>query len=358
MPARRVVIRQIGKWYILFLIDNHQKSMPWLGAETSNIESVVRNKQLLLAYRQEHQSARIMPRVDIDSWLGGPQTRRADLAPLKLRLKDFIKDNGQSPGSVTQVKAKSWPMTNQDWMWLLKTPISEQISTAKAAIEMAWRGTKTNGVAALLEILYAFDAIVSLDEIRKYKQVAAQVWNETQAKAIAGAPPRSPCGICFGDIVEVFSAPSGPWIQVLKTTLNRHNKRPEPNLSDATSGIVVGMVEPGPDGLTAPPKFKTRAPKHGEAVVDSRLIERGIVCQTKSKVDLEVIVAALTKRLKSVKKSRASATTSKPKKDSFKLSSIRNLCDLIFHLIVELETLEVSKPLKEVRQKWLFSWWD
>ncbi len=146
----------------------------------------------------------------------------------------------------------------------------------------------------------------------------------------------------------------GRWLEVSKIALNRHVTYKE-------NDIIVGHLESAGDSM----RFKLRKPVHRikddilkesharkmtkselEGIAartvanDTRLIERGIVCNTKNKRDLLHIIAAL------------GISASQLAKQDIR---IKRLCEVIKDRLI---ALEIKERQHDSRYKYLYSWWD
>lgn len=200
--------------------------------------------------------------------------------------------------------------------------------------------------ADIIALLHSFGAIIYQREAKKYRDLAKQytnanTWDDDQ-----------PVGFVDTRSVRMYdpdgNSGAGKWFEINKIAMNRQINYKE-------NDTIIGVFETAEDHC----KFKLRKPiqlitedikrhaprqsetSHQIGVNDTRLIERGIVCNTKSKYDLLTIIASLG--------------ISVSKMDAKEIR-IRSLCAIIRDKTIENEKKERNK--KDSRVKWLYAWWD
>lgn len=193
----------------------------------------------------------------------------------------------------------------------------------------------------VLELARQFNILITVAEVRKYKDTAKQYKN-----GLPDIPPETPIGYMSSRVVRLYdftdTVNGDRWIEVNKIALNRQIRYKE-------NEIIIGYFETIEDSM----KFKLRTPiqkivvskgKHNandtRNIADTRLIERGIVCATKNKGELLTIISKL------------GISTSKLEPSDIR---IKKLCEVIKHRLINSELRERQK---DSRYKYLYSWWD
>jgi hypothetical protein len=202
--------------------------------------------------------------------------------------------------------------------------------------------------AEIIQLFARLGAIIYAGEVKKYKDVAKQYKN------IDTMPDDTPVGYMAQKYVRLYTH-GGEWIEITKLSLNRH-------MAYRENDIIVGYLE----SESTYTKFKLRRPiqviknemkKYAETkkvqptlghhkttirttVVDTRLIEKGIVCATKNKYELIKILGAL-----SVDISRLAPVDIR----------IKKFCELIK---AELIAREEHERAIDSKYKYLYGWWD
>lgn len=190
----------------------------------------------------------------------------------------------------------------------------------------------------ILGIFGQFGVVVSLREVAKYKDTAKQY-----KEGLPAVPPDAPVGYSSAKSVRLYDPLSAQWIEVNKLAMNRMVTYKE-------NDIIVGFLEEAKDSM----KFKLRRPLHkikehlgtagrtrksNIALMDSRLVETGIVCETKNKHDLLQIVASLG--------ISSASFGGSPR--------VVGLCEIIRgHLVAN----EIRERQEDTRVKYLYGWWD
>lgn len=176
----------------------------------------------------------------------------------------------------------------------------------------------------VLELFDRFRIIVYLDEVTRYRETAKKFMNgkviqvskggdEASKKVTPILPLKTPVGFLTQKSVRLYDSPA--WIEVSKTSMNKRTQFVE-------NDVIVGYFDQGADGKM---KFKLRKPiqqLRKEMGKDTRTIERGIVCATKSKDDLVDIAKKL------------GIDAKKMQREDYR---IKTLCDLIKGKLLEME---------------------
>jgi hypothetical protein len=227
-------------------------------------------------------------------------------------------------------------------------------STAQSPAQSPSVDAATRDIYAKIIRLYdKFRCIIYMPDIVKYRDTM---------KHFTGGPPAVadsvPIGYMSAKSVRLYDPVGAEWFEVSKASLNRH-------VTFKENDIIVGYFEDAVDHM----KFKLRKPvqliredirkdivarqhkteseyilstkSRSRAVTgDTRLVERGIVCSTKTKHTLLRILASL-----GVSVSKLSRTQMR----------IRPLCWLIKMKLLE---NEIKERQRDSKHKWLYSWFD
>lgn len=167
----------------------------------------------------------------------------------------------------------------------------------------------------IIENTKNLEIFVYSDEVKRYKNILKLF------KKYPGVPKGTPIGVIGKDAVMLYNGKS--WFDVSKVALNHAIDYKE-------NSVIVGYFDDNPasDGM----RFKLRKPLQASSgIVDTRLIEKGIVCKTKHKDELESIA----------KKIGAKYTGTK----------VRHICEGILDRLI---TLEKRERAKDSRVKYLY----
>jgi hypothetical protein len=194
----------------------------------------------------------------------------------------------------------------------------------------------------IIEFLNSIKMLVTVGEIKRYKDVSRLFKGDIDSLA-----DDKIIGFSLKKSVRVYD-PSGNWFEVNKISLNRQIQYKE-------NSVVVGYIE----SVNGVVKFKIRLPveqikdriqalrskkSHLTLVSalgkDTRTIEKGIVCTTKSKKQLTEILTSLNVDLKEHKG---------------KIITVNKMCKTLRKILLEKETKNRSGGSRE---KWLYFWWD
>jgi hypothetical protein len=168
-----------------------------------------------------------------------------------------------------------------------------------------------------------FDLVIYIGELCKYrdvvKKVAPSIVKLVDGKSQSPLAKGTQIGYVAAGSIKLYSPPG--WIEVSKVSMNRFKVFTENN-------ILIGYFEQAPDESI---RFKIRSPMHiaeqkPGAKQDLRFMERGIVCSTKSKSDLNRIADDIRVRDAS--------------------SKVKTICEQIRDRLVELEMREREKDSK------------
>lgn len=357
-------IEQIDKYYILFPVTELPENP--LNIVYAEYLEHVRDKERAMIKELVEPNNRIL--IDAETYLRGMNRR----AGIHINIESFIKE---SKANVNYLAKKQQFIENyksrEDITGFLSDFSSQfQMNFIEEAILYSMLGP--NVIVAnentyklytkAIELLDKFGVIIYLKEIAKYKDTAKQYKN-----GLPNLPDNTPLGYMTAKSIRLFDPQTtdltkanyetverGKWLEVSKIALNRH-------MSYKENEIIVGYLESDEDSM----KFKLRKPVHKikediqkdaqikkltksemegvtarTVVGDTRLIERGIVCGTKTKHELLQIVANL------------GISVSKLEKHDIR---IKKLCEIIKRKLIE---NEIKERQKDSRYKWLYAWWD
>jgi hypothetical protein len=187
----------------------------------------------------------------------------------------------------------------------------------------------------IIEELDPFDIIIYLRDIKKYKNVSRLIRG-----GLPDLPPKTPMGYVKSKSIRIFDRED--WIEITRGAMNRHAPSRE-------NKHIIGFYDTSADGTT---KFKLRPPVANAGasastganatatagtVVDTRLIETGMVCDTKNKKDLMKIANSI------------GASNYDPQN-----VRIRDLCTIIQERLLDLEAKERQKG-SSVKYIYLFN---
>jgi hypothetical protein len=202
--------------------------------------------------------------------------------------------------------------------------------------------------AAILELMERFGCIIRERELSKYKDVAKRLGFAEEA----AAESQRVVGYTSGKTVRVLAG--SEWTNISRLSINQH-------ITYRENDVIVGQLESGFDSS----KFKLRRPlqkiseemkkniairtelksrsghTHSRIITsDLRLADRGIVCETKNKKELMIILTQL-----GAARARFVGPEVRTKK----------LCAGIFQ---ELVRREFAEREKDSRVKYLYGWWN
>lgn len=364
--GRRHRIEQVGEFYILFPmgeVELHPLTI------VHAVSEHVRDKTQTAVRELTKLGEKIL--VDVETYLRSERRAsgvRVDVvryvkeaksgANYELYRQSFIEWFGKLGAITTD---KMLPMLTNYSAGFQSTIIEEAIEHALFGDgSSATEQTPPNLFAAVLELYSQFGIIVTIGEVRKYRDTAKQFrWGVPQM------PDSTPIGYTRARSVRLFDPQvenlsrkkaatldmaevESRWFDINKLALNRHASYRE-------NTIIIGYLEGAPDDTM---RFKLRKPSQliranldreiemrrisresgiRMTVVDTRLVERGIVCTTKSKRELIQICTSLK------------ITIPDP------TIKIRELCELIKTSLIESEMAERQRDSKT---KYLYGWWD
>lgn len=342
-PAERFIFRdgirhkieQIDRYYILFPVADREANP--LNAVYAEYTEHTRDKERAMIAERVEPTGRVS--IDAETFSRRPRVSTS----VSINIGEYISANRaamnyESLRNTFVMRADD--LTEGDLLiaFLFDSSARFQVSFVEDAVKwlLGTKFTPTTGDAATFEtvferivaILEKFRVMIYAPEIIKYKDTASQY------KSGVPNAGRAPLGYQASKTVRLFDPEVERWLEVSKVSLNRHTSFKEVD-------PIVGYLESDADSM----KFKLRNPAQmikaaRGTTQDTRTIERGIVCGTKTKYDLLKIIAALG---------------ISPSKLDHKDNRVRRLCEIIRDRLVE---LEIKERGRDSRYKYIYSWWD
>ncbi len=337
VDGRRHKIEHIGKYYVLFPI----------GDSPANILNVVyaeylehtRDKERAMIKDLAETSDRAL--IDAESYL-----RRVTQTPgMLINIDKFMQE---SRAGVNYLAKKAQFMAEyagrDDVMnFILDYPAPFQMAFLEDAIQAGLTPGADEIYGKIIALLDKFQVIIYMRDVIKYRDTGKQFEH-----GLPDLPAATPIGYTNEKTIKLFDPEASRWIEISKAAMNKHTTYKE-------NEVIIGYLESADDRM----RFKLRKPMHKikddlgrgkqvkpesnsevvRLVGDTRLIERGIVCNTKGKRDLLQIIAAL------------GISTSKLDKTEIR---IRRLCKIIQNKLIE---NEIKERQRDSRYKYLYSWW-
>jgi hypothetical protein len=366
IESQRYKIEQIGVYYTLFPIADIPINP--LNAIHAEYTENFRDRERVMIKELRAPSDRVV--VDVETY----QRRMPRRAGVRINLDAFVRESKADINYVTKKAQFVDRYKGYDDISGFLTDFSAQfqMSFVEEAVTYSMLGAAAfPGVsedvfklyAAVIKLFDQFRVIVYAREVAKYKDTAKQY-----KVGLPALSPDTPLGYMSAKSVRLFdpqielgaktkisadTVERGKWIEVSKIALNRHMAYKE-------NDIIVGYFQSVEDHML----FKLRKPIHRikediaretrsrqmteiksasgarTTVNDTRLIEKGIVCASKTKRDLLQILASL------------GVSVSKMERGEIR---IRKLCLAIKRKIM---CLEIKERQKDSRYKYLYSWWD
>ena len=303
-------IKHIGNYYILFPLDTVTQP-PHLVAD---VETYMR-----------HSEKKHVSRISINSYLNDDKKSINYTTNRSKFLSEY-----SSLMDTTEISTIDLTVMYLDY------PEDFQKRFLEEAIMSKYAGSATTTNSKLydriLDIMAEFNAIVKVSEIIKYKDTT---------KHYKEGPPKNtslPGGYESAKVIRLYdpegeggSAP-GQWFEINKLAMNRHITYKENN-------TIIGYYEQAGDEM----RFKLRKPVQilrQEVTTDTRFLERGMVCTTRTKQNLLEILAGLGVSISKISEYN---------------SRVRNLCEILKRRLIE---LELKERRKDTMYKYLYSWWS
>jgi hypothetical protein len=332
VDGAQYVVTNVGKYYvrtpIIALVSN---PMNWSAPDTIEVwkKTYVGNKQMIL--------------LDAETYHRHLGSNKSVVVPASA----FSKANTEA----SYITVLDNLLTETNINVLLALSETTQIKLVEDAIITLLGKTKNKYMSLykrIIEFMDSLGVIVNIKTVSKYKDTIKLFKN-----GLSGLP-ELPVGYCNSKSVRLYDSGAKKWIEVSRVSLNKQANFKE---NDA----VIGHLESAPSGEI---KFKLRRPIQqiretireditnrqqdversgiNRAVSgDTRLIERGIVCETKPKGTLIGTLRQLGVR-------------DNPKLNLNKMK-IKQLCKMIKSRLLELEIIERTN---KTRVKYLYGWWD
>jgi len=285
MGSDRYVVQQVGKWYVAFPIVN--------GIVIRDADSYLRTP-----------SSDIGVKIDMDRWIH--------------------EQKSEHNYSMRKTQFKMKYCGERDIFKFLGDFDAAFYDRLLAEI-IVWKVDGTPKVDEQLKVLYEkvvelfdrFRIIVYLEEVILYREIAKKFSGGVVVKVSkdavkAGLNPRTPVGFLTLKSVRLYDSPN--WIETSKSSMNKRTHFVEMD-------PIIGYFDQGDGDM----RFKLRKPVQQlkmETPKDTRMIERGMVCSTKSKNDLLDVAKKL------------GLETKKMSREDFR---IKTLCDIIKSRLLELE---------------------
>ena len=329
--GNRYKIEHIDKYYILFPIEDIPQNP--LNIVYAEYMEHIRDKERMMIKELSEPNDHVI--VDVETYIRS----RVPRSGIRINIENYVRD---SRASINYVAKKNEFVNTTDVVEFISEYSAQfQMSFLEEAIIWSFNGggisainteAIVNKYRTVMELLDKFKVIVYMKEIRKYRDIAKSFKN-----GLPTNDDNTPIGYMTAKSVRLYDPALGSFIEVNKISLNRQFMYKE-------NEIIVGFLESAEDHM----KFKLRKPvqkiredvKGKDAVSDTRLIERGIVCSTKNKYELLQIIASL------------GISVSKLDKNEIR---IKRLCEIIKNRLIE---SEIKERGKDSRYKYLYSWWD
>ncbi len=180
----------------------------------------------------------------------------------------------------------------------------------------------------VVKLMISLDVIILCAEVKKYRNVPQQF---TKFPSI---DDKIPIGYMTNYAVRLYD--DNKWIEVSKVALNRQ-------IIYRENPIIIGYFDTNEDQM----RFKLRKPASPKVSKDTRLIEHGIVCETKNREDLLFIARqlGLFEHVPNLLKTHVIIDKSK----------VKNICGSIRDRLIE---LEIHERTRDTMAKYLYSWWN
>jgi hypothetical protein len=362
--GQRYKIEQIDRYYILFpIIDMPANPLNMIYAE---YVEYIRDKERTMIKELPEPNDRI--NIDVETYL----RRMHKHAGMRINLNTFM---NRTHVNINYVRTRGQFVKNHaggdifDFLSDYSAPfqtafIEEAIIYGILQANKQSVGAQLQSVDAQLQSAYEkiiglldkFRIIIYPHEVLKYKDTSKQYKN-----GLPDISEKTPLGYTTTKSVRLYDPNTeengklGKWLEISKIALNRH-------IAYKENDVIIGQLEPIGETI----KFKLRKPIHkiredmshdmqkrkeflsnreGKSAnriitSDTRLIERGIVCNTKNKYDLLKIIASLGISVSNMDRSEV---------------RIKHLCRTIKHRLMD---NEIRERQKDSKLKYMYFWWD
>lgn len=259
------------------------------------------------------------PPIDAETFLRLPPSR----AGVAISMESVANSIDRSYSTAVGL----WESAEEDNDFLTVMTGEMQVAILRKIIE----GESIARSDVILRILRGLGALVTRKQVDLFKDVAAIWAGDGKTAPTSDGTPEDIVGYTEASAIWLY-APRG-WISVKRTMMNRSVEYRE------ASGYV-GVLETV--GTTTKLKIRKSIEdirgrvRDGKGIIDTRLIDRGMNCETKSRQQLEDILLTIGGKL--------------PDK-----LRIRSMCSMIRDKLISLESAERSRKTKT---KYLYGWWD
>jgi len=331
----RAKIEHIGDLYVLApIVDPEINPLNIIHKEY--VEHIRDNEISLM------RQARVLsdkPALDIETYLRPIASRKGVL----INIDAFVKESRVGLNfELALTKFISGEVTFERFLFDTSVEFQQTLIERLIMGGLGFSDIKLGEFEQIISGLSHIGSFITVGEVKKYKDVARLVGDGLVEKA-------DPLfiGYMAKKSVRVFNLVDS-WIDVNKISLNKQSSYKE-------NDIIIGYIEPRDDIVN----FKLRAPIHkikerisvgmskrshlaevNVAGMDTRTIEKGIVCGSKSKLELVNIITSLGADIEEIKRRGV---------------KIYKLCYAIRHNIL---TRELKNRKAGTREKWLYFWWD
>lgn len=331
----RAKIEHIGNLYVLAPITDPEIN-PLNVIHKEYVEHIRDNEISLM------RSARVLsnkPALDVETYL-------RPIAPRKgvvISIDAFVKESRVGLNfELALAKFTAGAVTFERFLFDTSIDFQQTLIERLIMSSFGHSDIRKKDFATIIDGMTAAGAFVTVEEIKKYKDVARLITGPLDEQD--GAVP---IGYLAKKSVRVYNLIDS-WIDVNKISLNKQ-------FSYKENDITVGYLEPRDDQIS----FKLRAPVQkikekistgmskrshltevNVAGMDTRTIEKGIVCNSKNKLELINIMSALGADVADIQQRGV---------------KIHKLCFAIRHNIL---MRELKNRKAGTREKWLYFWWD
>lgn len=256
------------------------------------------------------------PILDVETYARTPEPRQGisfNLAVIDVHTKTII----------AKTKEKLSRCQNK-YAFLTAIPTEYQIGIVREIISGARDiGVPKERIASIMDILRSLGALVTAKQVRTYTAVSVIVGEMKHDDSHV-------VGYADGQVLHIYN--NNKWFVVKKDAMNR-------KIDFRENNKIVGMLETA-GGVT---KLKLRRnielirgslKRRSRGVTDTRLVERGMVCETQPRA-----------RLLSIMKSLGITGGERTKEQ----------CSLVLSTLIE---LEIKERREKTKTKYLYGWWD
>lgn len=327
-------IEQIGEWYILFQMVPDSSSTSSGSRVIKDIESFIRTPTTTTNIR-----------INIDKWLAENKVEYNYEVAKKKFINEYLGNDGDAPPLQSMIGRYDPTFYRHLFTDII---VSSFVETNIEVSKLYKR---------IINLYSQFNAIVFIKDIIKYKDTAKKfidgtivVYDDNTKKYSSNYPTTMPIG--FIDIDSISAYDGKQWIKINKAALNLRTQFKE---NDAVVGYHDILA------MQTQPKFKIRRSMQsikstaqvktvGKAV-DSRVFERGIVCQTKTKPQLLGVI----NDLKLVSSAGIVKMIDSSQRKHVRDLKINDICELILGRLIE---LEIRERARDSDKKYYYMWYE